>query len=1224
MKTRLLITTLVCLAFMALAVFLGKHYNERNRLTLNALLNFQEKLHKKELIAEKMLTMITGCREEPSYTLFHDHSFEENLKDNGIEIQVYSNDTLIFWSDNKAPYVKEEDSLIADPAVINLRNGTYFRISREKGSLLGVALIKLKSIYPYENEFLVNSFQKEFNLSDDIEIVQDKGESNIYARDGSFVFSLNNPNDLNNTENNATNILFLVYLLVLLLLIAIFHQIYTLADSTFKRKYPYTLFFALDLVILRFLIYVFKIPAILYNSDLFNPSYTSSSWFFPSIGDSLVNLIFLLIIVLVLFKRLKWKIDIKKNVIINTLVTVFLFALLCIVFIYTEFIVEKTIQDSSYYIDLKNAFDVNFVSILGLINIVTIYIIAVVITAWIVKNIAGLVNFKIALVLLLIIISSFIACSRYVKLPDMISGLFYLLIIIYLGYLYYYNRKIFSVGSVAGFIILLSTITTYTLALYNNEKNIEDQKLFVSRISEKGNPALEYSFSEIYDSVQNDSVVKKIISKGVISEVEEQIIADIIALKFNSDLWKNYEILITICNEDKILNILPEDFLISCDSYFNGIIDNYGTATICTNLFFLDQNTLDKNFLGFIDMKGNNSDSITIYVELFSKFVPEGLGYPELLISSNSEINDYLKNYSLAKYINKELVYKFGNYLYSFNLEADAIDTNLVNPLEHNAHDHYHYHTDENTDYVLSLKAGGFFDFIAPFSYLLLLYIIYFLAIYFASGPVMIRYTEFTLRKRLQYSVIGIIFSSFLIIGGLSVLYIVRLNDNKTNNILQEKSYSVLIELEHKLADYEKITPDMQDYLYEILNKFSQVFFSDINLYDMNGTLIASSRPSIFDEGFISSKMDENAFRNLAIDNKLLCIQKEMIGSYEYLSAYLPLRNTLNNTTAYLNLPYFAKQEELKNEISTFITAFINVYVILFAIAIFITVIISRYITRPLKLIREKIGKLQLGKAMEKIDWDRKDEVGSLIMEYNRMLDELVKSAELLAKTERETAWREMAKQVAHEIKNPLTPMKLSVQHLVRSRDDHSEEWDKQFKRITGTLIEHIDSLSAIASEFSDFAKMPVSKDEKIDLVDVIKTAFSLYKNIGNIHFRINYDEGKSYCVFADKRQILRVFNNLFENAVQALENQDPGEISIALQTENNFHLIKVTDNGKGIEKEFEDKIFSPSFTTKSSGMGLGLAIVKSILLDAGGEIAYDSSQGEGTTFIIKLPELLE
>nr|MBC8146709.1 GHKL domain-containing protein [Bacteroidota bacterium] len=441
-------------------------------------------------------------------------------------------------------------------------------------------------------------------------------------------------------------------------------------------------------------------------------------------------------------------------------------------------------------------------------------------------------------------------------------------------------------------------------------------------------------------------------------------------------------------------------------------------------------------------------------------------------------------------------------------------------------------------------------------------------------------------------------------------------------DILREKTHSVLIEIEHKLSNIDAFTPEITEYLKDILVKCSKVFFSDINLYDLNGSLLASSRPELFEEKLISNKMNSKAYAELVNNNKTLIIHRENIGELKYLSAYIPFRNNQNKIIAYLNLPYFAKEHELISELSAFIVAFVNIYVILIVISVFMLLLISNVISRPLTLIKEKIQQLKLNETNEKIEWNSQDEIGELVNEYNRMIDELGQSAELLARSEREIAWREMAKQVAHEIKNPLTPMKLSIQYLEKAWEDKVPDWGDRLKRFTDTIVEQIDSLSTIATEFSDFAKMPRTINEKVNLLTKINNAVEFFSDFDNLEIITDKRKQGPYYVNIDKKQMLRVFNNLLKNSQQAIGDSKNGKIKIEVKDKNGFYIVSISDNGSGIPKDKEDIIFKPNFTTKSSGMGLGLAIVKNIIDEAGGEIWFESEVGKGTTFYFSLPKL--
>jgi len=327
-----------------------------------------------------------------------------------------------------------------------------------------------------------------------------------------------------------------------------------------------------------------------------------------------------------------------------------------------------------------------------------------------------------------------------------------------------------------------------------------------------------------------------------------------------------------------------------------------------------------------------------------------------------------------------------------------------------------------------------------------------------------------------------------------------------------------------------------------------------------------------------------------------------------------------NKLLAYLNLPYFTKQDVLTREISNMVVGIVNFYLLLISISVLVAVFISVRITQPLQMLQSKFGKITLGKTNEIIDYESDDEIGGLIKEYNHMVEQLAESAELLARSERESAWREMAKQIAHEIKNPLTPMKLSVQHLKRSWKDNPENWEQNLERIAQTLVEQIDTLSSIATEFSNFAQMPKPKNVTINLGNKITRTVELFEKTSEVQFVTEFRNDSPVIVFADKEQLSSVFINLIKNAIQAIPMEREGIIKIIIDTEKESAVIRISDNGKGIPEELGDKLFQPNFTTKSSGMGMGLAIVKNIIDNAGGRISYETRFDEGTTFIVELP----
>ena len=297
---------------------------------------------------------------------------------------------------------------------------------------------------------------------------------------------------------------------------------------------------------------------------------------------------------------------------------------------------------------------------------------------------------------------------------------------------------------------------------------------------------------------------------------------------------------------------------------------------------------------------------------------------------------------------------------------------------------------------------------------------------------------------------------------------------------------------------------------------------------------------------------------------------------------------------------------------------YLYLYVLLLLVSIIVAIFISNQITRPLVLIQENLRKMQLGKRSEPIYYKGNDEIGSLVKEYNKKVDELAVSADLLARSERESAWREMAKQIAHEIKNPLTPMKLNIQHLLRAKGKN-EEYNDYLERVSSTLIEQIDNLSNIATEFSNFAKIPTARKQVFKLVEQLRKVIDIFDtHQGDIEFHTG---GLEYLeVNIDREQFSRAIINLLKNAIQSVPAERKAKIIINLSRREHHAIISVTDNGSGIPEGLQDKLFSPSFTTKSGGMGLGLAIVKNIVENFSGHVWFETEQDKGSTFYLEIP----
>ena len=411
----------------------------------------------------------------------------------------------------------------------------------------------------------------------------------------------------------------------------------------------------------------------------------------------------------------------------------------------------------------------------------------------------------------------------------------------------------------------------------------------------------------------------------------------------------------------------------------------------------------------------------------------------------------------------------------------------------------------------------------------------------------------------------------------------------------------------------ENIPLIFKEKIYEI----ASIHNMQLNLYDLEGNLLKSSLARIKSDS-LSVCLEADILNSLSNSRERRFVEKRLENGETYLSSFTYITDQKFKPLAILNLPYLEKDEFLSKELNEFLTRLAYAYIFMLLIAIILAYFSSKYITKTLKTISDKINATRLEKSNQKINIQTKtEEISTLVDSYNSMIDELQDSAVKLATSEREQAWREMAKQVAHEIKNPLTPMRLSVQSFQAKFNPNDPEIHQKVDEYSNTLIQQIDMMSSIASAFSSFAKMPAQKNEMLNVVDIVAMALDIFSEK---YITFNSSQEEIIAKF-DRTQLIRVVTNLVNNGIQSIPEGVKPEIKVSLTEDDGKVVLKGTDNGIGIKDENKEKVFEPKFTTKSSGMGLGLAMVKNIVNTYNGSISFKSKGNNGTTFKVVFPK---
>ncbi len=1117
---------------------------------------------------------------------------------------LYESDTLSLWTDNHIP-LPLQFSDIEDQGLMKF--GTYQVVPHYRKfyqfNLVSLQIVKLD--YPWQNAFLQNHLAAYLDINTSIILTKEKGISVVNLKgEELFQIQLGTQNALR--TGGYLFFLFVLTFFFLSNLISTFTSKWALVSEFFK-----TLVFFMVLLIWYFIHYSLKIPEQVMSSDLFSHELYASGWIYNNLG----NLFFLS---LILFLGIVYYVQNQKerNYPVGL---IYLFVATLFTFLYAIiYLLHSLVFDSQIFLDLYQLASLNLYSYLAL------WIIFILQLAWILLTFRWTRHFLhkkeaekhlwIALILIGLVSFFFDDVFSFRFWVVHIMGSIGVLLVFYLQAKNQQRRLV----ELLTYLIFFTFITALVLNDLNRQKERLHRETSAMNLGMENDPYFESHFLSLHNEIIEDTVLLVLVLNNK-TEYFDDSLYNYISSTYFKEYLEIYNINLIHCDERSEITILPDNMEVACYQYFSDRIEVSKSKIEKDVLYLVDGGFQYRHYIGLIKISQDSISESCIFIEFVSKIKQQDLGLPSILEKSHAFSSPLTKNYSYAFYKEGVLNDWKGKYDYKQKLSDYHLITYHDSFFEKDNFQHYIYSKSPGNVLVISLEDPGILQKLASFAFVFLFYslLTFLLYTFFRTSSLQNSFSNF--QGRLQYSMIILLLFSFVLIGISSLYYIIYLNQQKNADNLMEKAHSVLIELEHKLSGMEEFNEKDKVYVESLLAKFSEVFFTDITLFTREGNLLASSRPQVFQSELLSQNMNANAYYQLSFLKNSFFIQNEQIGTQEYLSAYLPFRNQDNQSVAYLNLPYFAKQYELEDEVSGFIVAFLNIYLFLLFIAIMITIFISRYLSRPLLLVKEKISKLNLQKDNEKIDWNKNDEIGDLVKEYNRMVEELEESAHKLAISQRESAWREMAQQIAHEIKNPLTPMKLNVQYLEKAWDDQVEDYEERMKRITKALKEQIDALSEIAGQFSTFAAIEKITPQTLELKSIIENVIAVFKVNEHIHFEVKLPH-EDCRVLVDKNHIIRVFNNIYKNAVQALSQESHPKITTSCIVENGILRINIQDNGIGIPQKELAYIFEPKFTTKTGGMGLGLALVKKMLENANASIEVISEESKGTTFSILIP----
>jgi two-component system nitrogen regulation sensor histidine kinase NtrY len=1147
------------------------------------------------------------------------YSFAEKNK---ITILEFLDNKLIFWSDNgfNVPSFLE-DTLYSKPLVF-LQNGWFLSRKIEAGNEIIVGLLRLRSDYSFENDIIKSGFEREYHLTGNVGFSTDKNASefHIYDRSGRFLFSLLFPDV---KENTYFILLPLgLWTAVFILIILIILRLVRLLVSRDKSR------LAIGLILLVFTaIYILVIltgkPTVFFHTELFSPYKFSLNRAIPSLGHLILLSILAAVFSGVFYRHLPLKEQQPSTKYKDHLLPAGLFITAAILICLYHMIFSHLISTSNINFEAYKALDLNIFSAAGFTSA---FLLLMVPLFFLLKILGSVKKLRTGPLFLSFIPSLVVPALFFINDPGIliVIELFYIILTICTWIVWKKSVGIFNMTVI--FSLIFGIYSLYFITILSEEKNTENLKIQAVSLSSENDPEAEHLLLDLWPVIAKDSFLSVLMKVDYFNKIDSARISNYLQDAYFTGYWRNFRFSFVLCRNDEPLQLGPGNELkTNCFSFFEDRIRRDGHLLTGTEFYFMENQGGRSYYLGRLFYKTDSNVTNGLFIELYSDINVFEPGYSSLLLDKKYHGYSGLKDYSFAKYINGEIVLRTGEFPFD-KTDAEYVDKISDYRIFRTEGFRHVLYKNGNSTVMISrpdLTPGDvIISFAYLFAFLLLISNIFILII---RRPVVRSMNLFNFRQKLQFSYIGILLFSFMLIGIVVAYLTISQYQTKHLENIKEKLNSVYLELDSKLSQEKNLYMDWRNSNFKSLNELlinlSNIFNTDINLYDIeNGDLIATSRPEIYYRNLTSQRINNMALNNLKYLTRSEYFQKEKIGNLEYLSAYIPLFNADNRVLAYLNLPYFRMQSALAREISNLIVAVINFTLLLIVITMSIAVFISGRLTAPLSMLGKGLASVEVGKKSEHLTYKGNDEIGELVRQYNRMVDEIEESTHKLANSEREYAWREMAKQIAHEIKNPLTPMKLNVQQLLKSWNDKVPGFEKKLERFARNQIEYINNLSSIASAFSSFAKMPGTNPMEVNLTDQIKISLELFKNTDNITFGVKWPHESKIIVYADKEHLNGVFSNLIKNGIQSIPQGRDGFIKVNVEVIGDKVIVAISDNGTGIPEYLQKKLFTPNFTTKTSGMGLGLSIVKKYVEGANGRIWFESEDNKGTVFYVELP----
>lgn len=1178
----------------------------------------------------------TGAREKGGLRLI-----SEVTINNGIIFVTAQKDSVVFWSGvevvpRSLSQVKEGTSFIKE------KNGYYEAIKKTDGPFAVLFYIPIKSIYEFQNPYLQNAFQPQLVDEKNIDIADftDKDIEQIHNVNGKYLFSVK---AVSNEVNSRFYYTELTLWLLAFMVAAIFVQ--NSCNYIARKGHPFLALTLLGLFIvaIRIANLYYHWPDITHNLRLFDNALFADGTFVPSLGDLCLNILCLCWFTTFLYQLRHRLFQFIPGIFSSYAILTGFFTILVILSTVLYHLFSDLVIKSEISFDVSNVLNLSVFSGYGLLMLCFSFLIFCLLVEVALSVCVQLPIPRKHQLIFLLCGTALCTLGWYIAYKEV--TLFYILwtgIVLIRAYGYYYQHAIFSYRSLAAITFICSFISAISLTSFQQKKEGETRKELIKNLKTPDDANADTMFKKIEGSIVTDKIITDYFATN---GKNNDHIKNYLQKRYFDGYLSKFDLTIhTFNNSGKAL---------SADEYYTfdvfAAMVEYGAFKVSD--FFYRQTTFGLlKYFAILPIKNNDESIGWIVAELRTNTLHNSDYFPALLADGPIDNENRFKDYSYAFYSDNKLTSQGGSYVYNlindpasesgFNGITDGytqktskvVNNNWYNVVD--TYSHLIYKPNDRSLIIASKQERPIFNIITSLTFFFIILLTFsVLVVLFVWAWTRIKILTITndrikwglrlnfdkvlYKTRIQLSMVSAVVVTLILVGAVTYASISTQYQSQQEKTIRDKIVRIAGTLENARNEYIDNNGEATQIA---LDELAESYAADLTIFDTKGNVKVTTQPRIYEAGLVAGKMDARSFIHLSKLQRSEYINEEKIGGLQYKAVYASIRNTnKNETIAYLQLPYFSNQADYRERIGTLLNVMINIYALIFiAIGLF-AVIIARQITYPLNFIQQSLSKTIYGQKIEPIQWHRDDEIGKLISEYNKMIAALEQSAQKLAQSERESAWREMAKQVAHEIKNPLTPLKLGLQLLEKSWREKDPRFDQKFERFSKSFVEQIESLSSIASEFSAFAKMPDTRMDRFNIFDVINQAVIIFKQMDNLTIKYTPSE-EPFETYADRDQLLRCFNNLLKNAIEATPPEREGVIEITYETTNTNVLFTIKDNGNGIPENMREKIFEPNFTTKSSGTGLGLAFVKNSIENAGGKVWFETKTGEGTSFYLNFP----